>query len=69
MATIFSLLIATPPWKVSSGVTTHPFLTTKSAAIVLPFFFGFYTLLKKAHLLRCARSPRFNVARSTPPLT
>src|SRR5437773_10919038 len=27
-----------------------------------------YRLLKKAHLLRCARSPRFNVSANTPPL-
>jgi hypothetical protein len=38
MATIFSPLIATPPLNVASGVTTHPFLITKSAAIVFPFF-------------------------------
>jgi hypothetical protein len=27
-----------------------------------------YRLLKKAHLFRCAQSPRFNAATSTPPL-
>src|SRR5689334_12879795 len=47
IATITSLLIATPPLKVASGVTTQPFLITRSAAIFLPFFcfllfVGFY---------------------------
>src|SRR5258706_6989669 len=38
MATITSLLIATPPLNVASGVTTQPPFITKSAAIILPFF-------------------------------
>src|SRR5258708_2627153 len=41
IATITSLLIATPPLKVASGVTTQPFLITKSAAIFLPFYLFF----------------------------
>src|SRR5581483_11983741 len=38
MATITSLLIATPPLNVASGVTTQPFFITRSAAMILPFF-------------------------------
>src|SRR5574341_1592665 len=45
MATMTSLLIATPPLKVASGVTTQPFLMTRSAAIVLPFYYAFFFVL------------------------
>src|ERR1043165_6092253 len=38
IATMTSLLIATPPLNVASGVTTQPFFITRSAAIFLPFF-------------------------------
>src|SRR5262245_37814874 len=53
MATMTSLLIATPPLKVASGVTTQPFLITRSAAICLPFFLSF----SSTHSLQRPQSP------------
>src|SRR5512135_1343202 len=62
MATIFSLLIATPPLNVASGVTTQPFLITKSAAILLSLLFLLLILIFGRYRLEPAyRLPVFEV--------